>query len=264
MAVKHIEPAGITYDRFRFDRLAGRLIERYGIRTVCEVPAGGEKAMPSIYSLAFGVKGCKVHLVRSVAASRRAWEALGLADRVTFDGGDPEKTGLPDSSFDLVWNFVTLTKEKNFEGVLREMARVSRNIVLTVHYNGLGLGFPWHRLIHKAFGFPWTHGETRYNFPGPVREAYRKSGLQVVETFPFDCPPWPDPPGIRDYAIHKRFGEIPESDAAEWKAPVVDYYLKGGFPWWMRALNFMEDLPIPRILKYPFSHLFYVLGKKRA
>jgi hypothetical protein len=262
MVTRHIEPAGITYDRFRFDRIAGRLVDRYEIRSVCEVPAGGEKAMPSIYSLAFGLRGCRVHLVRAAAASLEAWKALGISDRVVFDGGDPENTGLADDSVDLAWNFVTLAKEKNFEAVLREMKRISRNLVMTVHYNGLGLGFPWHRLLHRVFGFPWTHGETRYNFPGPVKETYRRIGLAVCDVFPLDCPPWPDPPGFRDVRIHRRFGEIPESAAADWKAPVVDLYLKGAFPAWMRALNFLEDLPIPRFLKYPFSHLFLVLGRK--
>ena len=108
-----------------------------------------------------------------------------------------------------------------------------------------------------------THGETRYNFPGPVKEAYRSAGLMILKTFPLDCPPWPDPPGIRDFRIHRRYGEIPESDAAEWEAPVVDYYRKGKFPAWMRALNFLEELPIPGFLKYPFSHLFLVLGSKK-
>ena len=48
MPDKHVEPAGITYDRFRFDRVVDKLLKKHKIKTVCEIPAGGESVQFSI------------------------------------------------------------------------------------------------------------------------------------------------------------------------------------------------------------------------
>ena len=262
-----VEPFGITYDRFRLTNVFKKLVARHDIRDVVEVPASGEKAMPSIYSLALAVHGCRITLVNPVSSCLYPWDELGFSDRIKIiEAEDPGRIDLPDESFDLAWNFVTLSKEPFFERVLSEMKRLSRNLVITVHYSGLGLGYPWHRLLHLLSGYPWTHGDTRFNFPRKVKDLYRKTGLSIEKTFPLDSPPWPDPPGFRDIILHRKGIDSRKGDPGEdvtWRAPYVEYLKKGDFPSWMKLLNFMEELPIPSFLKYPFSHLFLVIGKKQ-
>lgn len=259
-----IEPGGITYDRYRLGQLFERIVRTRKVRKVVEVPAAGEKAMPSVYSLALGLLGCEVTLVNPVAASLEAWERLGIRDKaVVVEVEDLTTLPFEDGAFDMAWNFVTLSKTGAFEEVLGEMARVSGRLVMTVHNNGYNLGYPWHRLLHKVFGFPWTHGETRYHWPAEVHPAYERAGIHIEEQRFFDAPPWPDPPGIRDVRLHRELKDSSDVTACDWRAPVVDYYAAGQFPSWMRALSIVEDLPIPAPLRAPFSHLFYVLGSCR-
>ncbi len=262
---KQIEPPGITYDRYRLGVLFERIVRTRRIGSVIEVPAAGEKAMPSIYSLALGLLGCEVTLVNPVEESLAAWDRLGIRDKVSVVRVESlEDLPLGDSSFDMAWNFVTLSKTGSFDRVLGEMARVSRDLVMTVHNNGFNLGYPWHRLLHAALRLPWTHGETRYHWPWEVTRAYERLGLKRVAVDVFDSPPWPDPPGFRDVRLHLQLADGGDVTSSTWHAPVVDYYAAGRFPIWMRALSLVEDLPGPRWIRYPFSHLFYVLYEKPA
>ena len=49
------ETFGVDYERYALGKLLKRLVKRYGIKKVLEIPSSGVKAMPSIYSLAFGL-----------------------------------------------------------------------------------------------------------------------------------------------------------------------------------------------------------------
>lgn len=257
------EPGGITYDRYRLDQIFARVVPRYRIRTALEMDAGGEKAMPSIYSIGLARAGCRVVLVNPAVQARTAWKRLGLDHAVCCVRTDPHQAGIAGGSVDLAWNFVSLSKARDFAGVLGEMARVSRRLVVTVHTNGYNLGYPWHRMIHWVFGFPWTHGDTRFSFPRVVAGAYRSAGLRVTRILPFDSPPWPDPPGFRDVRLHRQGIERTEDPSIAWKAPIIDYCAEERFPAWMRALSRLERLPVPRVVRYPVSHLFMVMAEVR-
>jgi hypothetical protein len=257
-----VEPGGITYDRYRLGVLFERLLREHRVARVIEVPADGEKAMPSISSLALGRLGCEVVLVNPSPAGLEAWERLGLRDQVVpLQVDDLAALPLPDDCVDLAWNFVTLGKTGRFEKVLAEMARVSRRLVMTVHNNGWNIGYPWHRLLHLALRLPWTHGDTRYHWPSEVRRAYAELGLLELELEVFDSPPWPDPPGFRDVRLHRALGGGGDVASCRWQAPIVDYYAEQRFPAWMRWLSRAEDLGVPTPLRAPFSHLFYALYK---
>lgn len=264
MSRREIEPAGILYDRYRIHRLAEQLVAEHGVRSVLEIPAGGAKAMPSIYSLAFGSLGCEVHLFDPDDRGLAVWDRLGLRDRLTVhEGSDPTSTSLPDASFDLVWNFVTAGTTGRLSESLREMARLSRRLVLTVHCSGWNWGYPWHRALHLAFGLPWNHGPAEAYFPHRVRALHRAVGLTVLRTGTLDMPFWPDPPGFRDVRLHRAGVDPHASDPAiEWESPVETFYRSGELPPTLRWLGRIENLPWPRPVRFVFSHLFYVLGTR--
>ncbi len=257
---QEVEPFGITYDRVRLDRTVARLLDAHDIQRVLELPAGGAKAMPSLYSLPFGKRGRDVHLFNAAPQGLAVWERLGLSDRLTLHQGDPSATGLPDAHYDLVWNFVTVGFDPNFPSIIKEMARVSRRYVMTVHCNGYNIGYPWHRLLHRVFNLPWTHGETAYFFPHKVRQTYREAGIEPVGFGLFDMPPWPDPPGFRDIRLHRTGGD--DVEAKDWTAPIEQVYATGRKHPGLRVLGRIEDLPIPNLARFPISHLFYILGAK--
>ena len=48
-----IEGSGVDYERYAMNLLFKKFVNDYKINSVLELPAKGEKAMPSIYSLHF-------------------------------------------------------------------------------------------------------------------------------------------------------------------------------------------------------------------
>lgn len=253
------EVPGITYDRLRLDDVLRHLKRTYSIDTALELPAGGAKAMPGIYSLGLARMGVSVTLFNPEPQGRAVWDRLNLPYQVE-SGPDPRDTGLDDASFDLVWNFVTAAVYPDFPRLIREMARLSSRYVLTVHCNGFNWGYPWHRFLHWAFRLDWNHGETAYFFPRNVRRAYRLAGLEPIKFGLFDMPWWPDPPGFRDIRLHLSGAD--EAADVEWTAPIEEIYAGRPVPLALRVLDYIETRRIPRLIRWPFSHLFYVLGEK--
>ncbi|MDY7038621.1 MAG: RmlD substrate-binding protein, partial [Thermodesulfobacteriota bacterium] len=162
--------------------------------------------------------------------------------------------------FDLAWNFVTWTELDDPLRYLAEMKRISNSHVLLVTCNNFQPGYPWHRLIHRIFGFPWTHGQVRYNHITRVRRMFKESGLRVIEYGAIDTPGWPDPSGPRDIRLHKNFGTPTEKPV--WEAPILQYVKTGNYPGWMRALGRWDMTFRKGVFKLPMSHLFYVTGQK--
>jgi hypothetical protein len=267
------EPYGITYDRLRLDHVFRKLLAERPIQRVLEYPAEGAKAMPSIYSLGLGALGCDVTLVNPSEQGLDVWRRLGLEDRFTavevadlsdarelrdaqFAGKNAQFAG---QDWDLVWNFVSVGFRSDFERILAEMTRLSSRYVMTVHCNAYQLGYPWHHLLHRVLDLEWTHGETDYFWPHRVRRAYRDAGAEPVDFGLFDMPGWPDPPGFRDVRLHLNGGD--DVDIFEWSAPIADFYKSGKLPALMPLLSRIESGPVPRPIRYLFSHLFYVLAE---
>jgi hypothetical protein len=253
------EPGGITYDRFRTGRLLEALVRRLDLRTAVEVPAGGAKACPSLYSLPLALAGCHVTLVNPFEPALEGWRDLGLSNSLTLVRSTLESLPFSDASFHLAWNFVTLGREESMVPILREMGRVA-SAVLVIQQNGYNLGYPWHRLLHRLFSIPWNHGQTRFFFPAETRREMAMAGLVDVEVGLLDQAPWPDPPGPRDLRLHWAGTDTSSEAAAEWAVPAVDHWRERRFPWWMRLLGSIEDLPVPLALRWPFNHLYWALG----
>lgn len=176
------------------------------------------------------------------------------------EGADAADCGLEPEKYDLVWNFVAAGTRTDFDRVIAEMARVSKGLVMTVHCNGYNWGYPWHRFLHRAFKLEWTHGETRWFFPDKVRSTYREVGLEPVDFGLFDMPWWPDPPGFRDVRLHMNGGDIVED--FDWDSPIEQIYATGRKPVALEVLSRIEDGPVPRPVRFVFSHLFYLVGER--
>lgn len=252
------EPPGITYDRLRMIDVQADLVRRFGLQRVVEVDAGGAKARPSLYSIGFALAGCSVDLVGGDPTALDDWGALGLADRVRLLGGEAAASGSAAGGWDLAWNFVSASADPGFARRLASLSALAP-LVMTVHCNGLHIGQPWHRLLHLAFGLPWTHGRWQAEFPGTVGLAYREAGLRTVDCGFFDAPGWPDPPGFRDVRLHLQ-GVTGDEGRVRWRAPVIDIVRSGRVPTLLRLLRIQESLqPIP--LRVLLAHLYYHVGR---
>ena len=254
------ESFGVDYERYALGKLFSRLVKKFDITNVLEIPALGAKAAPSIYSIGFALAGCDVSLVNGVESAQRVWEALGLKDKVRFiECNNVEHTGLEANSFDLVWNFATFPIADNPQGLLSEMRRISKRYVTGISVNRYNIGFSIHRALHTYKNIPWTHGDIRFNSLRKVRQFFAENKLSIVEEGVVDCPPWPDSLGFRDLRLHRMNTDLTK---IQWHSNIVDYIRNENYPRWMRIIYLFESIPVPRLFKLPFSHLFYVLGRK--
>jgi hypothetical protein len=260
-----MEGKGLDFERYALNKLFHRLVSSYGIESVLEVPAKGEKAMPSIYSIAFAQAGCDVTLVNPEEKSDWAWKELGLP--VTYrQFDDPCRIDLAQDSHDLVWNFMALSQSDSKESLLREMARVSRGYVMFIGVNRFNPGFFSHRAVHRIFDVPWTHGDIRFMSPFYVSKFFEQCGLKVIRRGVVDCPPYPDSLGIRDMKLHRMNVDLNKID---WDSRTIHWMKAGQYPPKIKFLYLFEQLPLPFLVKLIYAHLFYVLaridtGKSRA
>ncbi|MFC1813511.1 methyltransferase domain-containing protein [Thermodesulfobacteriota bacterium] len=259
---KEVEVFGVTYDRYVLLQLHKALVKQLSLKTVVEMPSHGAKAAGSLYSIGFGLAGAHVTLVNPEMEMMYGWKELGIQDKVeTFSNIDVYDSGFQNNQFDLAWNFVTWTELVEPPRYFEEMKRISNEFVLLVTCNNFQPGYPWHRLIHKMFGFPWTHGQVKYNHIWTVKRMFREAGLEVIEYGAIDTPGWPDPSGPRDIRLHKNFSSSTLKPV--WEVPIIQYAKTGQFPGWMRALGKWDMTFRKGIFKLPMSHLFYVLGRKK-
>jgi hypothetical protein len=258
---KEKEVFGITYDRYVLMNLHKILSHQLDLKTIVEMPSHGAKAAGSLYSIGFGLAGCHVTLVNPEMNMMYGWKELGIEGRVgTEEGIDVCHTPFKDGGFDLAWNFVTWTELDNPSAYLLEMKRISKSHILLVTCNNFQPGYPWHRLMHTLYGFPWTHGQVKYNHLKTVRKMFGTAGLKIVEYGAIDTPGWPDPlVPARDIRLHRKFGGTRKKP--NWDVPIIQYIKTGRYPAWMKLLGRWDMKFRKGLFKLPMSHLFYVLGK---
>lgn len=263
---KEVEVFGVSYERYVLFQHHRFLTRQLGLKKVVDMPSHGAKAAGSLYAMGFGHEGCHVTVVNPDFNTLTGWKDAGLEDRVAAaEMDDIYHTGFADNSFDLAYNFVTWTELADPFAYIQEMKRISAKYVLLVTCNNFQPGYPWHRFLHWWFGFPWTHGQVKYNYVTSVKKLFKASGLDVMEYGTIDTPCWPDHTGPRDVRLHRRFGSknvaLPAT-APQWEVPFLEYVRTGNFPGWMKLLGKWDTLFRKGVYKLPLSHLFYILGKK--
>ncbi len=253
-----LEGKGLDYERYALNKLFRRMVRGHEIRSVLEIPAKGEKAMPSIYSVAFAEAGCRVTLVNAEPKSKWAWDELGYP--VTYlESADLEHSGLEPDGHDLVWNFMSLAQHGDKDALLREMVRLSRRYVLFVAVNRFNPGFFSHRAVHRFNDVPWNHGDVRFMSPFLVRRYFEEQGLEVVRSGVVDTPPYPDSLGFRDMRLHRMNVDLNKID---WDSNTIHWMKAGEYPTKIKLLYLAEALPLPWVIKLLYAHLFWILARK--
>jgi len=252
------EGFGIDYERYALNRLFKKMVRKHPIHQVLEIPAKGEKAMPSLYSVAFGEAGCKVTLVNAEEKSKPTWENLGLSVAYRHCP-DLNHTALANEAYDLVWNFQYLAKCRHKDALLAEMVRLSRRFIMYIAVNRYNPGFYSHRLAHRLFQIPWNHGNINFMNPHYVSKYFSNKNLKIVKTGVVDVPPFPDSLGIRDTRLHKKHMHL---NTLEWESRTIQWMQSGKYPLLIRLLYLFEMIPLPFRVKLLAAHLFYVLAEK--
>ena len=235
---------GTTYERVAVARLLARLADRYSISKVLEGPTDGITGISGLNSVPLARAGASVELVLGdpdeVALAERAWEALGLSDRVTIRATNGDSLGGEPRSYDLVWNFNSLPQVASADALLDEMCEASSRFVMVFVSNTWNYGFPIHRLHHKVAGEPWSHGDISVMNTGAVARKLAGRGFKVVESLLVDTPWWPDI-------------DSPIEEVAATFLPFLKRFVSGSkrlerYTWTVDTLPYFDDERLARLL----------------
>jgi hypothetical protein len=187
---------GTTYERIAVARMLEALASRRPIATVLEGPTDGITGIRGLNSVPLAQRGARVELILAdedeAALALRAWEVLGLSDRVTVRSSPDLRLEVPPRSFDLVWNFNSLPQSDDPSRLVHEMCEASGRLVLVFVSNTRNYGFPIHRLHHRVAGEPWSHGDIGTMDVRKIERLLAGHGFDVVERILVDTPWWPD------------------------------------------------------------------------
>ena len=226
------EGLGLVYERFVLNDFLLDLQRKHDIHTVLEAPLYGMAGVSGINSVALAQAGCEVTLVddepERAAGVRRIWDELGL--EVSVLETDSSRWGnLPfdDGSFDLAWEWAGLWYLPDAAALLRELARVSRDLVFVAMPNRRQVGYLLRKYVLER-DFVESVDE-RWVDIGLLRRTVEEAGLRIIGQGVLDVPPWPDTVmpasevlqklGLRSRRLEDRF----TGDSWEWST--MAYYL---------------------------------------
>ena len=275
------EGYGTAYERFAFNKFAPQMVRKYNISTVLEMPADGIMGIPGINSMIFACLGCEVTVAHPskelLKVSREIWNTYGLD--ANFVRAYWKDAGFRENSFDLVWNFCVI-EHINTEEVVKEMLRVSRNLIFVEIQNTFNISFLRNCLYYSI---KRGHSDRRNSQKigiSYIKRILNRLNADIVEVGATDMPPWPD--------INMKIGESGEKNEKDWKdigneiRPNVKlkcleeilYELEAlqhtKLPFKERLVLLMFDIwhkfvesKMPAPLKIFFAHHPYVIARKR-
>ncbi|MDQ4076265.1 MAG: class I SAM-dependent methyltransferase [Chloroflexota bacterium] len=265
------EGLGLVYERLILNDFLDRLVRRHGIESVLEVPLYGMAGTTGLNSIRLAQQGIHVTLVDVSAARlrevRRLWGEIGLLHRASFVCvPDPSVLPFEDEQYDLVWNWAALWHLPDAAATLREMARVTGDLIFTAMPNKLQVGYLLRKHLLEPEFFDWVRDE-RWSNINLARRVLEEESLQLVEQGVLDVPPWPDTvmPArevLARLGLGEPLGSRFEGDAWEWST--MAYYTgeKPELKVQMDRYAFLERAPLPWWLKVIWAHHRYLVMQK--
>jgi len=252
------EGLGLVYERFVLNDFLDGLRREFGIRNVLEAPLFGMAGVSGINSVVLAQNGCDVTLAddnpERIAGVKRVWDELSLPVRIVHVD-DWARLPFPNDTFDLAWEWAGLWYLPDPEGLLRELARVSRKVVFVAMPNRIQVGYWMRKWVLDRDFFPTV--DEKWTKIGLLRKILESEGIEIVRHGVIDVPPWPDTVmpakdvlrklGIKSKKLEGKFS------GEGWKWSSMDYYLgrdkslkervlkyawldRARLPWWIKAL----------------------------
>lgn len=261
------EGLGVVYERFVLNDYLLALAEKHAIQTVLEAPLYGMAGVSGINSYILAKTGRAVTLIDDHAERldgvKRIWAELNTP--ATFIH-HPDLTRLPfaDKTFDLTWEWAGLWYLPNAEALLKELVRVSKNLVLVAMPNNIQVGYLMRKyVIDRDFFNTIDEQWVKMNRIKPVLKA---AGLRFIEQGVMDVPPWPDT--VMPAAdVLKRLGIKSKKLDAQftgegWTWSTMAYYLGQQPDLYDRVMKYawIDHAPLPWQIKAVWAHHRYVLG----
>ncbi|MFQ5577084.1 MAG: class I SAM-dependent methyltransferase [Anaerolineae bacterium] len=261
------EGLGVVYERFVLNDYLLALTQTHPIQTVLEAPLFGMAGVSGINSYCLARAGKAVTLIDDHAGRlegvKQIWAELQTP--ATFIH-HTNYAHLPfaDNTFDLAWEWAGLWYLPNAKALLKELVRVSKNLVFVAMPNNLQIGYLMRKYIIDRDFFD-TVDEQWVNM-GKIKTTLRAAGLRVIEEGVLDVPPWPDTVmpaaevlkrlGINSRKLNARF------TGQGWTWSTMDYYLGRQPELYRRVMKYawLDRAPLPWQLKTIWAHHRYVLG----
>ena len=190
------EGIGGAYERIAYSNVIKRIAEENNCKSILELGATFIAGIPGFNSCLLSQDGFDVTVTvhsRDHKDTLEVWnnfKANGKVEIIKWN--DNLKTNFQDGQFDLVWNHLAFEHYKNPESLVREMSRISNNIVANFTLSPFNVGFPFHWLMHKINKKPWDHGYFKNTLISTMEKVHKDSGLIHIESGGADDPPWVD------------------------------------------------------------------------
>lgn len=265
------EGLGLVYERFVLNDFLDDLRRKYNIGSVLEAPLYGMAGVSGINSYALAQAGVDVTLVddtpERLAGVERIWRE-DLRQPVNLVGVQPDEWGrLPfaDKSFDMAWCWAALWYIPDPAGLLRELARVSRDIVFVAMPNNIQVGYWMRKLVIDRDFF--AHHDERWTETGRIRRILAEARVRFVDEGVLDTPPWPDTVmpanevlkrlGIRNRKLEEQF----TGDGWQWST--MAYYTGEQPELRERVMKYawLDHAPLPWQVKAIWAHHRYLVGR---
>ncbi len=262
------EGLGLVYERFVLNDYLDRIVSQHNIHSVLEAPIYGMAGVSGINSVRLAQRGCAVTLVdenaERLCGVERLWGELNL--RANFvHHTDFARLPFPDKSFDLAWEWAALWYLPNPEGMLHDLARVSRKLIFVAMPNRVQVGYLMRKyLLERDFV---NYVDERWADINRIKKILRDSGVEFIDEGVLDVPPWPDTVMPAAQVLRRLGIQSKKLDAkftgSNWNWNTMDYYL--GHRPELRAqidqYTFLEHAPLPWQIKAIWAHHRYVLGQ---
>jgi hypothetical protein len=267
------EGLGLVYERFVLNDFLDNLRQRYNIQSVLEAPLYGMAGVSGINDVIFAQNGVDVTLVddneERLAGVQRIWrDDLRLPVNLVHTlPAQWDKLPFANRTFDLTWEWAGLWYIQNPAGLLRELARTSRNLVFVAMPNNIQVGY-WMRKLVIDREFFAIHDESWTNI-GRIRRILEAAGVEIIEQGVLDVPPWPDTVmpanevlkrlGIRSKQLENQF----TGDGWHWST--MAYYLGQEPDLRERVMKYawLDQAALPWQMKAIWAHHRYLLGRVR-
>jgi len=265
------EGLGLVYERFVLNDFLDDLRKSHNIQSVLEAPLYGMAGVSGINDVIFAENGVDVTMVddnaERLAGVERIWrEDLQLpANFVSIEPDGWHQLPFEDNSFDFTWEWAGLWYIKDPAGLLRELARTSRDLVFVAMPNNIQVGY-WMRklVIDREF---FKHHDEKWTNIGRIRKILEESGVEIIEQGVLDVPPWPDTVmpasevlkrlGIRSQKLEEQF------TGDDWQWSTMAYYMNEEPDLRERVMKYawLDHAPLPWQVKSVWAHHRYLLGR---
>ncbi len=262
------EGLGVVYERFVLNDYLDQIVDRHGVKTVLEAPLYGMAGVSGINSVRLAERGCSVTLVDSnrerLDGVAEIWQQLDLPVTLTYHE-DFSRLPFDDNSFDLAWEWAGLWYLSDAEALLKELVRVSRNLVFVAMPNNIQVGYLLRKYVIDRDFFPTV--DEKWVQMGRIKKTLKAEGVNFMDEGVLDVPPWPDTVmpaaevlkrlGIRSQKLNDQFtGE-------GWTWNTMAYYLGEQPDLRERVMKYawLDHAALPWQLKTVWAHHRYVLGE---